>query len=84
MKINVNGIMMDAEAGVSALELSEKVSKELKKTALAAKLNGKVIGLAEPVAEEGKLEIIGFEDPDGARVLRHTASHVLAQSVFHR
>jgi len=81
MKINVNGIMMDAEAGVSALELSEKVSKELKKTALAAKLNGKVIGLAEPVAEEGKLEIIGFEDPDGARVLRHTASHVLAQAV---
>ena len=81
MKINVNGIMMDAEAGVSALELSEKVSKELKKTALAAKLNGKVIGLAEPVAEEGKLEIVGFEDPDGARVLRHTASHVLAQAV---
>ncbi len=81
MKINVNGILMDAEAGVNALELSEKVSKELKKNALAAKLNGKVIGLAEPVAEEGKLEIVGFEDPDGARVLRHTASHVLAQAV---
>ena len=55
-----------------------------KKEALAARLNGEVISLpVTPINEEGTLEIVGFEDEDGRRTLRHTASHVLAQAVKH-
>ena len=83
MKLMVNGIPMDVEAGVNALDLSGEISKELKKEALVAKLNGQVISLVTPINEEGVLEIVGFNDADGARTLRHTASHVLAQAVKH-
>ncbi len=83
MKLMVNGIPMDVEAGVNALDLSGKISKELKKEALAARLNGRVISLVTPIEEEGVLEIVGFNDEDGRRTLRHTASHVLAQAVKH-
>ena len=83
MKLMVNGIPMDVESGVNALDLSGKISKELKKEALAARLNGRVISLVTPIEEEGVLEIIGFNDEDGRRTLRHTASHVLAQAVKH-
>ena len=83
MKLMVNGIPMDVESGVNALDLSGKISKDLKKEALVARLNGKVISLATPITEEGVLEIVNFSDPDGARTLRHTASHVLAQAVKH-
>ena len=83
MKLMVNGIPMDVESGVNALDLSGKISKELKKEALAARLNGRVISLVTPIEEEGVLEIVGFNDEDGRRTLRHTASHVLAQAVKH-
>ncbi|MGN0800968.1 MAG: threonine--tRNA ligase [Candidatus Faecivicinus sp.] len=83
MKLMVNGIPMDVEAGKNALDLSGEISKELKKEALAARINGRVISLVEPINEDGVLEIVGFADADGARTLRHTASHVLAQAVKH-
>ena len=83
MKLMVNGIPMDVEAGKNALDLSGEISKELKKEALVARINGRVISLAEPINEDGVLEIVGFADPDGAKTLRHTASHVLAQAVKH-
>ena len=83
MKLIVNGIPMDVEAGKNALDLAGEISKELKKDALAARINGRVISLVTPIEEDGVLEIVGFADPDGAKTLRHTASHVLAQAVKH-
>ena len=83
MKLMVNGIPMEIEAGKNALDLAGEVSKELKKEARVARINGRVISLVEPINEDGVLEIVGFADPDGARTLRHTASHVLAQAVKH-
>ena len=83
MKLIVNGIPMDVEAGKNALDLAGEISKELKKEALAARINGRVISLVTPIEEDGVLEIVGFADPDGAKTLRHTASHVLAQAVKH-
>ena len=83
MKLMVNGIPMDVEAGKNALDLAGEISKELKKDALVARINGRVISLVTPIEEDGVLEIVGFADPDGAKTLRHTASHVLAQAVKH-
>ena len=83
MKLIVNGIPMEVEDGVNALDLSGNISKELKKEALVARLNDRVISLVEPIHEDGVLEILNFSDEDAKRTLRHTASHVLAQAVKH-
>ena len=60
---------------------------DVKKAALAARVDGKVQGLAEPVNQNTdapvQVEILTFADDDGKKVLRHTASHVLAQAVKH-
>ena len=64
-----------------------KLDGDLKKAALAARVDGKVQGLAEPVNQNTdapvQVEILTFADDDGKKVLRHTASHVLAQAVKH-
>ncbi len=83
MNLIVNGIPMEVEDGANALDLSGSISKELKKEALAARLNDRVVSLVEPIHEDGVLEILNFSDEDGRRTLRHTASHVLAQAVKH-
>ena len=81
MKISLNANSYAFEAGTNVLDMLNEIDKELKKTALAARVNGKVCDLAAPVSEDAEIEILTGSDPDGLRVLRHSASHVLAQAV---
>ena len=83
MKLVINGQEMEFAAGASALDVLEKLPKEVKKEALVARHNGKLISLMEPLPGDGELDILTFDDPDGRWTLRHTASHVLAQAVKH-
>ena len=48
---------------------------------LAAKVDGKVVALSAPVEGDALVTLLTFDDPEGARVFRHTASHILAQAV---
>ncbi len=68
-------------SGTTILEILEGLHQKIKKEALAARLNGKVVDLKTPLQDDASLEILTFDDPEGAEVYRHTASHVLAQAV---
>ncbi|MBQ2433137.1 MAG: TGS domain-containing protein, partial [Clostridia bacterium] len=81
MKITVNGNAYEFENGKNALDIAGEIDKELKKSALAAKVNGVVCDLAAAINEDANVEFLTAADPEGLRVLRHTASHVLAQAV---
>ncbi|MBQ9854556.1 MAG: threonine--tRNA ligase [Clostridia bacterium] len=81
MKIMVNGNAYEFENGKNALDIASEIDKELKKSALAAKVNGVVTDLAAAINEDAEVEFLTAADPEGLRVLRHTASHVLAQAV---
>ncbi len=87
MVVILNGQQHEFENGTNALDMLSKLDGDLKKAALAARVDGKVQGLAEPVNQSTdapvQVEILTFADDDGKKVLRHTASHVLAQAVKH-
>ena len=85
MKIKVLGQEREFADGMNALDIVSELDGELKKQALAARLNGRLISLVEPIqpAADAELEILTFADDEGKKVLRHTASHVLAQAVKH-
>jgi threonyl-tRNA synthetase len=82
MKITLkDGAVREFEGPVSALEVVKRISNSLAKQAIAVRMNGKVMDLTTPINEDVELEVLTFADPDGAKVLRHTASHVMAQAV---
>ena len=81
MKLVINGQEMEFAEGASALDVLDKLPKDVKKNALVARHNGKLISLMEPLPGDGEVEFVTFDDPDGRWTLRHTASHVLAQAV---
>ena len=82
MNIKLDGKELAVESGLTPLKILEAFSSDARKTALAARLNGRVISLTTPVEEDGELKILDFSDEDGRKALRHTASHVLAQAVL--
>jgi threonyl-tRNA synthetase len=70
---------MQAPKGANVLDLME--DPQQKKTALAAKVNGKVQELMAPIEEDATVELLFGDSPEGLHVLRHSASHVLAEAV---
>ena len=84
MKITLkDGSQHEFENGMNALDIAGQLSQELKKQALAARVDGELVELVKPIDHDCTLEILTFEDDEAKRVLRHTASHVLAQAVKH-
>ena len=81
MNLVINGEQRQYDPGINALEILAGSDSELKKTAIAARLNGELIELMAPIGQDGTLEYLTFEDDEAKRVLRHTASHVLASAV---
>lgn len=69
--------------GVSAMDLAKSIGKKLAKAAVAAEVNGEIVQLTQPLQEGDHVRILTFEDEEGKEVVRHTASHVMAQAVCH-
>ena len=76
-----DGSTLAVEEGSTVLEACEKLSAGLARVALAAKLDGKTVEMKSTLTKGGKIEFLTFDDDEGKKVYRHTASHVLAQAV---
>ncbi|WP_339184055.1 threonine--tRNA ligase [Oceanobacillus sp. FSL W7-1293] len=70
-----------ADKGVSLKEIAEQISKGLAKKAVAGKVNGKLVDVSYPIAEESAIELLTLDSDEGLEVMRHTAAHILAQAV---
>ena len=76
-----DGSIKEYENAVTALSVATDISRGLAKAVVAAKVNGKVKGLTEPIENDADLLLLKFEDEDGAHVYHHTSSHIMAHAV---
>ncbi|WP_026884456.1 threonine--tRNA ligase [Clostridium akagii] len=76
-----DGSVLEVEKGTKVGEVARTISIGLYKKSLGARVNGKKAELMQEINEDITLEILTFEDEDGRWILRHTASHILAQAV---
>ncbi len=75
------GAQKTYDAPVTAADVAKDIGMGLYKSACVARINGEVCDLRTEISENADLEILTFEDEDGKRTFRHTASHILAQAV---
>ena len=81
MIITINGEQKEFANGTNALDMLGELGGDLKKNALAVSINGETNDLAHPINGDATLSFLTFEDEEGRRALRHTASHVMAAAV---
>ena len=72
---------MTFDAGLTAGEILAAWKAEAARDAVAAKLNDRMIDLASPVTENGSIQAVDINTPEGVGVLRHSISHVMAEAV---
>lgn len=71
---------LEFSASVTAYDAA-KEAELISREVIAAKINGKPSDLTTLIDSDAAVELLTFADEDGAKVLRHTASHVLAAAV---
>ena len=82
MKITLkDGSMKEYEAGVKVIDIAKDLSEGLARAACAGEIDGEVVDLRTPVEKDCELNILTANDKEGLRVVRHTASHVMAEAV---
>ena len=82
MKITLkDGSVKEYESGISVIDIAKDISEGLARAACAGEINGQVVDLRTPVEEDCELNILTANDKEGLRVVRHTASHVMAEAV---
>ena len=62
-------------------DIAADISSGLARVACAGEVNGEIVDLRTVIDSDCELNIVTASDPEGLKVIRHTASHVLAQAV---
>ena len=82
MKITLkDGSVKEYSEAKSVYDIAADLSEGLARVACAGEVNGKVVDLRTVIEDDCTLNIMTANDPEGLKVIRHTASHVLAQAV---
>ena len=82
MKITLkDGSVKEYSEARSIIDIAKDISEGLARVACAGEINGEMADLRTVVEEDCELNIITATDPKALHVIRHTASHVLAEAV---
>lgn len=82
MKITLkDGSAKEYSEAKSVYEIAKDISEGLARIACAGEIDGEIADLRTIVDRDCSLNIVTANDPEGLRVIRHTASHVMAQAV---
>lgn len=82
MKITLkDGSVKEYDGAKSVYEIAGDISEGLARAACAGEVDGEIVDLRTELSSDCELNIITVHDEEGLRVIRHTASHVLAQAV---
>ena len=82
MKITLkDGSWKEYDSAKSVIEVAADISEGLARMACAGEVDGEVVDLRTTLDKDCTLNILTANDEEGLRVLRHTASHVMAEAV---
>jgi len=82
MKITLkDGSVKEYNEAKSVYDIALDISEGLARVACAGEVNGEVVDLRTVVDSDCTLNIVTANDPAGLQVVRHTASHIMAEAV---
>ena len=79
-----DGSAREYSGPVCCEDVAGDIGPGLAKAAVAAEINGRVVGLPTMLPSEGKvaLRLLTKKDPESLDVMRHSTAHVMARAVM--
>ena len=76
-----DGSKKEYAQAMSVYDIAKDISDGLARVACAGDVDGEIVDLRTVLDKDCTLNIVTAKDPAGLRVVRHTASHVMAEAV---
>ena len=70
------------EKGVTPLEIAQSISEGLARNVLSAKFNEQTVEATTPLEQDGTIQLLTWNDPQGKTAFWHSSAHILAQSIL--
>ena len=77
-----DGHRMEMAQGTTPLEVAERISPRLARTALVAEVDGELTDLSEPLRADASVRLLTERDEEALEVYRHSAAHLLAAATL--
>jgi len=76
-----DGKKKDYKQGITVAEVARDIGAQLAKDAICAKVGDQLVDLSHKLTENASVTIITADSQEGGEVLRHSASHIMADAV---
>src|SRR5262245_39767184 len=76
-----DGSSRTVPAGTPVRDIAEGISPNLARAALAATVDGKLVDLTYPLAQDASVRIVTDKSPEALALYRHSTAHLLAAAV---
>ncbi|SDK32521.1 threonine--tRNA ligase [Halanaerobium congolense] len=76
-----DGSVKEYDAGTTVEDVAYSIGSGLGRDAVAGVVDGKKVDANYPIEEDVELSIITIDSDEALEILRHTASHIMAQAV---
>ncbi len=76
-----DGSKRDYPQALTVAEVAASIGPGLAKSALAGRLNGKLVDTAQRIESDAVLAIITDKDAEGVEIIRHSTAHLLAYAL---
>ena len=78
--ILADGTSKTFDAQVSVLEVAASISSSLKKSVIAASVDGVIVDASYLIVKDCELVVITDKDEQALEIIRHSTAHLLAQA----
>lgn len=76
-----DGSTRELAAGSTVFDLAASIGAGLAKAAIAGRIDGELVDLSSVLTDGNRVEIITEKSPEALEIIRHSASHLMAQAV---
>lgn len=78
-----DGNIKGFENNPTGLDVAMSISEGLARNCVAMKLDSELMDLNTKITQDSRVRLITTNDPEALEILRHSASHVMAQAILH-
>lgn len=76
-----DGSVREMAFGATIADLAASIGAGLAKAAIAGRVNGALVDVSTPLSDGAQVEIITDKNSEALEIIRHSASHLMAQAV---
>ncbi len=76
-----DGSLHEFADGTTVHDVATSISEGLARKKIGAVVGDRILGMQDPIHQDGTFKLVDFDDPEGKEIFWHTSSHIMAYAI---